>query len=90
MEDAPAAAVDSPAVDDDIAMAEAGDAQGVAEDAKSADESAQPVREGNDTTTAEVKQEEKQEVKLEDLFDGIDSDDDFPIPGDSPVQEEPE
>ncbi|KAK4140427.1 uncharacterized protein C8A04DRAFT_14954 [Dichotomopilus funicola] len=90
MEDAPAAVVDSPAAVDDTAMADAADAQAATEDVKPADESSQPAKESNGTKAAEIKQEEKQEVKLEDLFDGIDSDDDLSLPEDGQEPQQPE
>jgi DNA primase small subunit len=77
MEQEPAAAaVSSPPVEgEDIVMAEAGELQGTVEAAKPA---AEPLSAQMDTDEdgIRVKQETKSEIKLEDLFDGIDSDED--------------
>lgn len=71
MEDSPAAAArSSPKVEEDVVMTE-GDEAG--RDAEQPGPAA-----GEQTSTAPVKMEvdKKEEIKLEDLFDGVDSDDD--------------
>jgi DNA primase small subunit len=67
----------------DIVMAEAGQVQGVVEDIKPAAEplAAQAVEDEDmgveikQETKPEIKQETRPEIKLEDLFAGMDSDD---------------
>lgn len=57
-------------------MAEAGEVQGAVEDSKPA--TVQPPSaqaEEDEDMGVEIKQDKKTEVKLEDLFDGMDSDD---------------
>ena len=81
MEEEPAVAVaapTSPLAEEDYVMVEAGEVQGVEEDAKPAAESALAQIDQDEDMGVEIKQEKKTELKLEDLFDGMDSDDDFP------------
>ncbi|KAK3305838.1 uncharacterized protein B0T15DRAFT_211668 [Chaetomium strumarium] len=77
MEQEPAAAaVSSPPVEgEDIVMAEAGELQGIVEAAKPAAETPSAQME-TDEDRIKVKQDIKSDIKLEDLFDGIDSDED--------------
>jgi DNA primase small subunit len=71
------AAASSPPSDDDFVMVEAGEVQSVVDSLTPAVEppSAQAQAEEDDEMMEEIKQE-KTEIKLEDLFDGMDSDDD--------------
>lgn len=83
-EDFAMAAESSSEDEEDIVMAEAGEVQGVEEDTKAATEppAAQTVEDESigveikQETKPAIKQEGKPEVKLEDLFEGLDSDDD--------------
>jgi DNA primase small subunit len=89
-EDAALAAGSSPAAEEgDIAMAEAGEIQGVVEDAKPVQPPPAQTAEDEDMGV-EIKQETKTELKLEDLFDGMDSDDDdFPTSSNPLNNQEP-
>lgn len=60
-------------------MVEAGEVQGVDEDAKPAAQPTSVQIDQDEDMGVEIKQETKTELKLEDLFAGMDSDDDdFP------------
>lgn len=76
-EDGPAPARSSPPADEDAMMVEVAEAQGVAEGTAPAPKPPSPAAAETDDGV-EIKQEPKNEVKLEDLFDDMDSsDDDF-------------
>ncbi|KAL2163512.1 hypothetical protein VTH06DRAFT_5570 [Thermothelomyces fergusii] len=77
--------------EDDAVMADAGDAPAVADSASVQTAQGAPAKpaDGQDMDV-EIKRESKAEVKLEDLFDGIDSDDDeFPASSNTPNGREP-
>ncbi len=70
-----AAASSSPA-DEDFVMIEAGEVQGVVEEAAPAAEPPSAQTEADEDMNVEIQQEKRPETKLEDLFAGMDSDDD--------------
>jgi DNA primase small subunit len=78
MEEPAVATLTSPPAEEDYVMVEAGEVQGVEEDTKPAPEPASAQIDQDEDMGVEIKQEKKTELKLEDLFDGMDSDDDFP------------
>jgi DNA primase small subunit len=78
MEEPAVAAPTSPLAEEDYVMVEAGEVHGVEEDAKPAPEPASAQVDQDEDMGVEIKQEKKTELKLEDLFAGMDSDDDFP------------
>lgn len=89
MQDAPAdVAPSSPQVEDDIPMA---GVEGVKEDVDKPEQTTEaPVaQKETDEEMPDIEMEKKPEIKLEDLFDGVDSDDDdlFDLQGPPPVPE---
>ncbi|KAL2130586.1 hypothetical protein VTI74DRAFT_6213 [Chaetomium olivicolor] len=81
MEEEPASAARSspPSEVDDIVMAEAGAVQAAVEETKPAAEPASTQKREDEDMMVKIKQEKRPEIKLEDLFAGMDSDDDeFP------------
>ncbi len=78
------AASSSPA-DEDFVMIEAGEVQGVVEEAAPAAEPPSAQAEADEDMKVEIQQEKRPETKLEDLFAGMDSDDDeFSTPVNAP------
>jgi DNA primase small subunit len=74
-----AAAVNSSPVEEDIPMADAGEIQPFVEEAKPAMEAPAAQGETDADIVEDIEMAKKPEIKLEDLFDGMDSDDDdFP------------
>ncbi|KAK4124466.1 prim-pol domain-containing protein [Parathielavia appendiculata] len=90
----PVAAPSSPLVDEDFVMVEAGEAQGAAKDANPAAGPPPAQVAADEDMVVEIQQEKRPEIKLEDLFDGMDSDDDDfqsssnPLNVKEPVEEE--
>jgi DNA primase small subunit len=72
----PVAAANSPASEEDFVMVEASEVQGVVGDASPAPEPPSAQAEADEDMGVEIQQEKRPEIKLEDLFDGMDSDDD--------------
>lgn len=88
---AAAAAPSGPADDEDFVMVEAGDLQGVSENPEPVPEppSAQALAQEADEDGVEIKKEQRPDIKLEDLFAGMDSDDDeFPSSSNSVKEEQ--
>lgn len=77
----------SPQPEEDFVMVEAGEVQGVVEKPTSAAEPASAQAKADEGMEVEIQQEKKTEVKLEDLFAGMDSDDDDEFPSSSKPQE---
>ncbi|KAL1843588.1 hypothetical protein VTJ49DRAFT_871 [Mycothermus thermophilus] len=84
-EDGPAAATSGSPADEDTVMVEASEVQGVVEAASPAIKAPSPKTAEDEDTGVEIKQESKGEVKLEDLFDDMDSDDDDFITSTNPL-----
>jgi DNA primase small subunit len=66
----------SPQPEEDFAMVEAGEVQGIVENPTPTAEPASAQAQADEDMMVEIQQEKKTEVKLEDLFAGMDSDDD--------------
>jgi DNA primase small subunit len=66
----------SPQPEEDFVMVEAGEVQGVVENSAPAAEAASAQAKADEDMMVEIPQERKTEVKLEDLFAGMDSDSD--------------
>lgn len=85
-----AAASSSPA-DEDFVMIEAGDVHGVVEEGTPAAEPPSAQAEADEDMKVEIQQEKRPETKLEDLFAGMDSDDDeFSTPVNAPSGQQQE
>lgn len=82
MESEAAAAAGSSPPEEDIVMVEAGEVGGGVEEVKTTADAA-PAQPEADADTVEIQQEKKPEINLEDLFAGIDSDDDDEFPSSS-------
>lgn len=91
-EDLALAASSSPEPEMDSVMVEAGDVQGVVENTTSAVEpiSARTQPDADEDMVVEIQQEKRPEIKLEDMFAGMDSDDDeFPSSSNPQNEQEP-
>jgi DNA primase small subunit len=75
----PVAATNSPLSEEDFVMVEATEVQGAEEDANPAPKPPSAQAGADEDMGVEIQQEKRPDIKLEDLFEGMDSDDDeFP------------